>query len=78
MTACERRHWNGRFIEVMMYRYVNDVLLQEGPRALAVNWCELTVVNGKTGEQLYHNSFITNHQVTTETVAAVAHAGHGR
>jgi len=36
------------------------------------------VVNAKTGEQLYHNSFITNHCVTAEHVAAVAQAGRGR
>ena len=36
------------------------------------------VSGSKTGEQLYHNSFITNHQMTPEEVAAVAHAGRGR
>src|SRR6266705_6464892 len=35
----------------------NDVLLRGGDEALAVNWFEIRVVNTKTGEQLYHNSF---------------------
>src|SRR5262249_38894637 len=78
MTALEHRHWNGRFTEVMQYRYAPDVLLRSDENALAVNWFEITVVQAKTGEQLYHNSFITNHLVTAETVAAVAHAGRGR
>ena len=42
-----------------MYRYINDVLLRGGDDALSVNWFEITVVNAKTGEQRYHNSFIT-------------------
>jgi len=78
IAELEHRRWNGRFTEVLRYRYINDVLLRGGTDALLINWFESTVVNAKTGEQLYHNSFITNHQVTTETVAAVAHAGHGR
>lgn len=78
LTTCERRHWNGRFTEVSLYRSLNDVLLLDGKESLAVHWFEITVVNAKTGEQLYHNSFITNHRVTAENVAAVAQAGRGR
>jgi hypothetical protein len=78
ITTWERRHWNGRFTEVSLYRALNDVLLLDGKDALSVNWCEITVVNAKTGEQLYHNSFITNHCLTAENIAAVAQAGRGR
>ena len=78
ITTCERRHWNGRFTEVSMYRWLNDVLLLDGKEPLAVNWFELMVVNATTGEQLYHNSFITNHWVTADNVAAIAQAGRGR
>ena len=49
-----------------------------GPEALSVTWFEIAVVNAKTGEQLYHNSFMTNHRVTVENVAEVAQAGRGR
>ena len=78
MAACARRRWHGRFTEVTLYRSVNDVLLQDGKDALSVNWFEITVVNAKTGEQLYHKSCITNHRVTAEHVAEVARAGRGR
>jgi hypothetical protein len=78
LTTCERRHWNGRFTEVSLYRFLNDVLLLDGKETVAVNWFELTVVNATTGEQLYHNSFITNHRVTADNVAQVAQAGRGR
>jgi hypothetical protein len=78
IAACASRHWNGRFTEVAMYRLLQDVRLLDGKEALSVNWFEITVVNATTGEQLYHNSFITNHRVTAENVAAVAQAGRGR
>jgi hypothetical protein len=78
IAAWESRHWNGRFTEVSMYRSLHDVRLLDGKDALAVNWFEITVVNAKTGVQLYHNSFITNHRVTAENVAKLAQAGRGR
>jgi hypothetical protein len=78
MATCERRHWNGRFTAATMYRFCHDVLLLDGKDALSVNWFEITVVNAKTGEQLYHNSFITNHWITAANVAEAAQAGRGR
>ena len=61
-----------------MVRYLNDVLLRSGDDALSVNWFEITVVNAKTGEQLYHNSCITNHRLTADNVVDVAQSGRGR
>ena len=74
----EGRRFNGRFTEVTMVRYMNDVLLRSGDDALSVNWFDITVVHAKTGEQLYHNSCITNHRLTADNVVAVAQAGRGR
>ena len=78
MATREEHHWNGRFREVRMVRYLNEVLLRRGDDALSVNWFEITVVNAKTGEQLYHNSCITNHRLTADNVVAVAQSGRGR
>lgn len=78
MVQMESRHWNGRYTEVTLYRYINDVLLRSGNDALSVQWFEMTVVNAKTGEQLYHNSFITNHRLSAATISQVAQAGRGR
>ena len=30
ISELERRHWNGRYPEVTLYRYINDVLLRGG------------------------------------------------
>jgi hypothetical protein len=78
IATSEGRHWNGRFTAVTRVRYINDVSLRSGDDALSVNWYDMTVVNAKTGEQLYYNSCITNHRLTAATVLAVAHAGRGR
>ena len=78
IKAVERRRRGGRFTEVMRYRYINEVFLRGGKDALSVNWLEITVVHAKTGEQLYHNSFITNHHVTDDNVVDIAQAGRGR
>jgi hypothetical protein len=78
MATREEHHWHGRFREVTMVRYLNEVLLRRGDNALSVNWFEITVVHAKTGEQLYHHSCITNHRLTADNVVDVAHAGRGR
>jgi len=78
MAEREGRSWNGRFTAVTLYRYIHDVLLRRGDDALAVNWFEMTGVKATTGEQLYHNSFITNHRLSADNIATVAQAGRGR
>jgi hypothetical protein len=78
VAKCEARHCNGRFTEVQMARYINDVLLRSGDDALSVNWFEITALNATTGEQLYHNSWITNHRLTADNVLDVAQSGRGR
>src|SRR6266446_151689 len=78
MAAREEHHWNGRFTEVTMRRYLNEVLLRRGDDALSVNWFDITVVNATTGEQLSHKSCITNHRLTADNVVDVAQSGRGR
>jgi hypothetical protein len=62
---------NKRFVEVFTYRYANRVPLRAGEDALLVNWCEVTVTQGREGEVLYHNAFATNHLITDKTVAPI-------
>lgn len=78
VTQLTQRHWNGKAHELWRYRYVNDVPLRAGVDALKVNWCELTIVQENTGEQLYHNAFATHHRLTDETVAPIVAAGRAR
>jgi hypothetical protein len=78
MAEREGRRWNGRFTEVTLVRYINDVLLRGGDDALSVNGFDITVVNATTGEQLYHHSCISNHRLTPDNVIHVAQASRGR
>ena len=74
----QERHWNGRFHELRRYRFTNGVPLRAGGDALLVNWCEVTILNEPTGEQLYTNAFATNHRLTNHTVADVVRCGRAR
>jgi hypothetical protein len=78
ITQREQRQRKGRVTEVTLYRFINDVLLQDGKQRLSVNWVEITVVHAQTGEQLYSNTFITHHRLNAGNVAQVAQAGRGR
>ena len=69
------RHWNGRHHELSTYRWVEQVPLRAGAKALGVNWCEITIVQEETGKQLYHNAWITSHELSQKTVPEVAAAG---
>lgn len=74
----QQRHRSGSMTKIMLYRYINEVWLRGGQDALSVHWLEITEFHAKTGEQLYYNSFITNHQITDDNVADLAQAGRGR
>ena len=44
---------------------------------MRVNWCELITTN-EAGKALYHNSFATDHPITSANVAACIAAGRAR
>jgi hypothetical protein len=71
-------HWNGRHRERWTYRYVNDLFLRNSDDAITVNWCEILIVREDTGAQLYHNTFITDHRLTEQSVAPIAASGRAR
>jgi len=71
------RHWNGSHHEIWHYRWADSLPLRRED-ALLVNWCEVTIRHADTDEQLYHNSWATNHTVNAQTVAAVVDSGRCR
>lgn len=68
---------NGNCHETWTYRYCSTIPLKDGEDALAVNWCELTILR-EDGKRLYKNAFVTNHPMTKETVASIVAAGRAR
>ena len=67
--------WTGRYREEWTYRWVEQVPVRAGTKALHVNWCEITIVREDTGQQIYHNAWITSHKLTAKTVPEVVAAG---
>jgi hypothetical protein len=72
------RKWNGRYHERWVYRWVESLPLRRGPKALLVNWCELTISNEDTERQLYHNAWATDHILNEQQVVEVATSGRSR
>jgi hypothetical protein len=72
------RHWNGRYHERREYRWVEQVpikAIKGGAKVLRVNWCEITILREDTGKQMYHNAWITSHELTRENVPELVAAG---
>jgi hypothetical protein len=72
------RRWNGRYGEIYTYHYANKLPLRGDQAAMNVNWCEITITREDNGEQLYHNAFITDFEVTETTVEAIVRDGRVR
>ena len=78
VKTLEQAQWKKRTKEIYRYRYVNAIPLQDTQPALLINWCELTLVRESDGKVLYSNAFVTNHNLTPETVPHVVNAGRSR
>ena len=72
------RHWNGRYAEIRHYRFVIGVPLRRGEEALQVNWSEIIITREDNGKQTYHNTFITNHQLTPDNIFPMVRDGRAR
>ena len=72
------RHWNGKYHENHQYRWVNGVPLRRGEDALIVNWCEVTITRADTGKPIYHNAFITHHELDRSNVVPIVRDGRAR
>lgn len=72
------RKWNGRDHERWVYRWAEHLPLRGNLKTLMVNWCELTISNEATGEQLYHNAWATDHTLNDQRVVEVVADGRSR
>lgn len=78
ITLISQRKWNGKFHELYTYRYANNLPLKQGDDAPSVSWVELTVINTKTQEVLYKNSFITDFKIDRINIQSIVQAGRTR
>ena len=72
------RRWRKDHYELWRYHWVVQVPIRAGAKAVRVNWCEVTVVREDSGEQVYYNTWITSHELSTKTIEKVADAGRAR
>ena len=72
------RKWTGKYTEISQYRWATEGPLRSDTDTMLVNWVELRVYREDTGEQLYYNTWVTNHDVTQTNVAELAGAGRAR
>jgi len=63
---------------IAAYEYANHVPIRDTDDTLFVNFVTATITDEKTREQLYHNAFITDHQITNENVSEIVTAGRAR
>ena len=78
VQTIKKKKWNGRKELVYRYRYTNKIPLKDGDDSLQVNWGEVTIINKKTQEITYKNSFITNHQINDRNIEKIVKAGRSR
>ena len=78
VKTLDQVQWNKRTKEIYRYRYVNQIPLRDTQPALLVNWCELTLVRESDGKVLYSNAWVTDHDLSPETVPQVVSAGRSR
>ncbi len=70
--------WQGRRRERWVYRWVEQVPLRGDLETVMVNWCELTIWDVATQQQIYYGAWATDHPVTAETVPEIVASGRSR
>ena len=70
--------WRGPHRERWVYRWAEQLPLRGDLDTLMVNWCELTIFDVATHEQLYHCAWATDHPVQAQTVPEIVASGRSR
>lgn len=77
LERLEQREWTGSEYRTAVYEWIEDVPLRGTDDAMPVGWVSVCVTT-ENGREIYRNSFITNHPLTSDTVAEVVAAGRAR
>ena len=75
--AFEKKVKKGRTFVTHRYRWMENVPLRDGHRALHVNWLQIEIIN-KAGKVTYTNSFVTDLPVNEQTISDLAACGRAR
>ena len=79
----EERVWNASKNrgEKYQYRYINKIRMVNpgySKEEFRVNYCELTIKDERTDKVIYHNSFVTNFEITDLNVRDIIRDGRSR
>ncbi|MHB9292625.1 putative ISNCY family transposase ISAtsp9 [Hollandina sp. SP2] len=74
----EVKKWRGRVHQTCTYRWINGVPLRDSPDALLVNYLYFQIRNGKTGEVVYKNSWVTDKEINGENGEHLTGCGRTR
>jgi len=74
----KKRKWNGRNHMEYRYSWVNGVENRADGEKMLVNWLSLEVWNEEAKKVTYHNTWITDKEVTKDTAAELAECGRAR
>ena len=69
--------WTGKERRTIVYQWIEDVPIRDSADALPVGWVSVEE-RREDGRRIYHNSFITNHRLTRESVVDIVAAGRAR
>jgi len=70
--------FNGQTHQLYTYNYAEGIPLRDGRDAVLVNFVEVRVTDRKSGKQLYHNAFVTNHPLNDQTLPIIIDCGRAR
>lgn len=70
--------FDGKAHQIYTYQYAEGIPLKDGKNPLLINFVEVMVTDKKSGKQLYHNAFVTNHPLTDETLSLIVDCGRAR
>jgi len=77
VSHLEVKRRRGKKVEIDHYRWVNQVPLTDEEDALQVNWCEI-ITTDPAGKTIYRNDFVTNHEISHESIVELIEAGRTR
>lgn len=78
LHACTQRvKGKGNRWEHHEYRWINQAPLTAEEGALQVNWCEVSITDAQ-GQRLFHNTYVTDHEISADNVAGLVSAGRAR
>ncbi len=77
-TVAHTNWRSGTFHYIYTYTFANHLPLKDSADALLVNLVEVKVVKLEDGSLIYHNSFISDHEINKENVADIVTSGRAR